>query len=133
MATIIKTLDTDYIVNVSVQPVTLELIVGPVGQTSKTILTIDGQSPKDVTSGDLPDKVVGGLDVTLIGRNSELGGRVLKIKTNISDTSKETNETELIVKVDGGKFGLKEYPMVLVVNDEGDDANYDVTINFITS
>ncbi len=133
MATIIKTLDTDYIVNSSDQFVTLEVIIGSVGQTGQTVLTIDDKSPQSVTIGDLPDSFVGGLLPSRIDKNKNLDGKILKVKTSIVDTSRDTNNTELIVRVRGGKFGFKEYTLLSVVRVEGDDAYYEVTINFINA
>jgi len=133
MATIIKTLDTDYIVNSSDQFLTLEVIIGSIGQTGQTVLTIDDKSPQSVTIGDLPDSFTGGLLPSKIDKNENLDNKILKIKTSIVDISRDTNNTELIVRVRGGKFGFKEYSLALVVKAEGDDAYYEVTINFINA
>ncbi len=133
MATKGTTLTTDYIVNGSDQLVTLELIIGAPGQTAKTVLKVDGNSPKQSTNGDLPASFSGGLNETKIDTNKNLSGKILEISTDVTDTSKETNHTELIVRLRGGKYGFTEYPLVLVVDNDGDDAMYKVTIKFTKS
>ena len=114
-------LNTVYLVTGS-SPVTLEIIIGAIGQTAKTIASIGKKIIVDDYKGSLPEKEIGNAE--------ELDGRVLYINTIIADTSRDTNFTEMILRLRGG-VTFREYVLNKEVKEEGDAQPYDCIIEFI--
>jgi len=114
-------LDTLYFVNDSNKKVSLEVITGGFGQTSTFDAKIDGIL-------DL-QKINGSLSPTIITDNKSLKGKVLIISCTITDTSRDTNYTELRIRLNGGIMFI-EYPLFANVENEGDTVNYRCVIRF---
>jgi hypothetical protein len=116
-----KALDTLYFVNESNKTVTLEVITGGVGQTSKMSVYIDDDPVKENHPGMLP--------TTNLGLNKALQGKILTINCTIADTSRETNFTEMRIRLNGGIIFM-EYPLFANVEEEGGSVNYTCLITF---
>lgn len=114
-------LDTLYFVNDSNKKVSLEVITGGLGQTSTFDAKIDGILDLQKINGNLPP--------TIITDNKSLRGKVLILSCTITDTSKDTNYTELRIRLNGGIMFL-EYPLFANVEKEGDTVNYRCVIRF---
>lgn len=113
-------LDTLYFVNDKDTDISLEIITGSVGQTSTIHAEINGVFDREAN---------GQLTETVIGNNKTLKGKNLIVTCAITDTSRETNYTELIVRLKGGMF-YKEYPLYATVEEEGDTVVYVCVIRF---
>ena len=114
-------IDTLYFVNATNRKVTLEVITGSIGQTSKMTITLDDE--------EIAKNHVGIFDETVIGSNSELEGKVLTVVCTIADTSRETNLTEMRIRLNGGILFM-EFPLFAIVENEGDSANYTCIFTF---
>lgn len=114
-------LNTVYLVNGNSE-LTLEIIIGAIGQTAKTVASIGKKIIVDDHSGSLNEMS--------IGKASELDGKVLYVNTIVSDTSRETNITEVILRLRGG-VAFREYVLNKEVTEEGDSQPYDCIIEFI--
>lgn len=114
-------LDTLYFVNGGNTPITLEIITGGINQTSTIHVKVEGLFDKP--------GIKGHLNRTPIGTNQTLNGKNLLIACSIADTSRETNYTELIVRINGGLF-YKEYVLYATVENEGDVVSYACIIRF---
>jgi len=110
---------TTYVVNKTNQFVMLTLLIGGAEQTGTSTVELDTEILIE-QGGDL-------FDFT-IGKNKDLADRTLVISTTISDTSRETNHTELIVRLKGGVI-FREYALSKEV-DEGGKAIYFCEIDF---
>jgi hypothetical protein len=114
-------LDTLYFVNGTNRNVTLEVITGSVGQTSKMTIDLDDTNIVKNHPGIFP--------ATVIGTNKNLEGKVLTIVCTIADTSRETNLTEMRIRLNGGVMFM-EFPLFATVDAEGDSVNYTCFITF---
>lgn len=122
MATKKKTaLDTLYFVNGSNKNITLEAITGDVGQTSRMSIDLEGKEIVKNHNGSFPE--------TVLGSNKELLGQTLTIVCTIADTSRNTNFTELRLRLKGGII-FQEYPLFAEVENEGDSVKYICIITF---
>lgn len=122
MATKKKTaLDTLYFVNSSNKNVTLEAITGGVGQKSRMTVTLEGQDVVRNFDGSLPE--------TIIGSNKDLQEKALTVVCTIADMSRDTNFTELRLRLKGGIM-FQEYPLFAEVENEGDSVKYVCLITF---
>ncbi|ETZ21765.1 hypothetical protein [Pedobacter sp. V48] len=113
-------LSTTYVVNKTTKIVTLTLLIGASGQTGNSLVRLDDGSLNVEASGDLFDFE--------IGANKDLGGKKLTITTTISDTAKDHNHTELIIRLKGGAV-FREYALGKEVN-ENESAVYFCELNF---
>jgi hypothetical protein len=114
-------LDTLYFVNDSTKSVTLEIITGGEGQTSKMTIDVDN----DIVVKNHP----GIFALKAIGTNKSLQGKVLTIVCTIADTSRDTDFTEMRIRLNGGIIFM-EFPLFAVVENEGDSVNYTCLITF---
>jgi hypothetical protein len=115
-------LDTLYLVNNTDQTIALEIITGGIDQTSTiNVEIIDDQI---IAKG-----IIGNLPQTNIGSNKGLQGKILSVTCTISDTSRDTNYTELRIRLNGGILFM-EYPLFATVADEGDSVNYVCIVRF---
>lgn len=113
-------LDTLYFVNKSNKKISLEAFSGGIGQTSAIQIKIDGMIDEEF-EGNLPE--------TVLGQNKDLIDKDLILSCTITDTSKETNYTELIIRIRGGLL-YAEYPLYATVDNEGDVVSYRCVIRF---
>lgn len=115
-------LDTLYLVSDTDQTVSLEVITGGIDQTSTiNVEIIDSQIVAKGIQGNLPQ--------TTIGSNKDLQGKILSVTCTITDTSRDTNYTELRIRLNGGILFM-EYPLFATVPEEGDTINYVCIIRF---
>lgn len=114
-------LDTLYFVNGTKRNITLEVITGSVGQTSKMSIELEDEVIVKNHPGILP--------LTVIGTNANLEDKVLTIVCTIADTSRDTNLTEMRIRLNGGIMFM-EFPLFATVEEEGDSANYTCFITF---
>lgn len=117
----VAALDTLYFVNSSNRNVTLEAITGGVGQTSKMTVDIDGEEKAKNHPGNLPE--------TVLGSNKDLQAKTLTVVCVITDTSNDTNYTELRLKLNGGIM-FQEFPLFAEVENNGDSVKYVCVITF---
>ncbi|GAB2949298.1 hypothetical protein GCM10027048_12940 [Hymenobacter coalescens] len=115
-------LDTLYLVNDTDQVLALELITGGLNQTST--INVEILNTQVIARG-----IQGALPQTNIGTNKELSGKILSIACIIADTSRDTNYTELRIRLNGGMMFM-EYPLFATVDAEGDMVNYVCIIRF---
>ncbi|WKL47509.1 hypothetical protein Q1W71_21440 [Flavobacterium pectinovorum] len=111
-----------YFVNSKNTPVTLEVITGSVGQTSAIDAKIEGVLNIENANG--------GISETTIGENKSLQGRTLIISCTITDTSRDTNYTELRVRLRGG-VNFAENQLFFTVENEGESVNYQCIIHLV--
>ncbi|RZJ51766.1 MAG: hypothetical protein EOO44_13895 [Flavobacterium sp.] len=114
-------LDTLYFVNESNKKVSLEIITGGLGQTSTFDAKIEGILDIKKANGSIPQ--------TIISDNKTLNGKILTIACTITDTSRDTNYTELRIRLNGGIMFV-EYPLFANVENEGDTVDYRCVIRF---
>lgn len=114
------TLDTLYLVNNTYRRISLEILTGGVGQTSAIQVFIEGI---------LDEKANGKISLSKFANNKELEGKKLVIVCNITDTSRDHNFTEMIVRLEGGRT-TDEYPLRKIVENEGETAEYKCVIEF---
>lgn len=114
-------LDTLYFVDGSEKDVVLEIITGGVNQTSTMSIFIDDTA--------VAENQHGGLQPTVIGTNRTLAGKILTVACNIADTSRDTNFTELRVRLNGGILFM-EHPLFATVETEGDSVDYLCIVRF---
>jgi hypothetical protein len=114
-------LDTLYFVNESNKKVSLEIITGGLGQTSTFDAKIEGILDIKKANGSIPQ--------TIISDNKTLIGKILIISCTITDTSRDTNYTELRIRLNGGIMFI-EYPLFANVENEGDTVDYRCVIRF---
>jgi len=115
------TLDTLYVINGSSESVTLEVIVGAKDQTSDMSIMLDDTV--------IADKLAGSFKKKSLGTNEQLNGKKLSILATISDTSRETNLTSLLIRLRGG-VDPGDFPLSKNVNDEGGSQDYICLIEF---
>jgi|SRR5687768_4557959 len=116
-----KALDTLYFVDASNKKVTLEVITGGVGQTSRMSIFLEDEEIIKNHPGIFP--------VTEIGSNKELQRKILTIVCTIADTSRDTNFTEMRIRLNGGIIFM-EFPLFATVETEGASVNYTCLITF---
>jgi hypothetical protein len=114
-------IDTLYFVNNSSLAISLEVITGSVGQTSKMTISLDDEMITKNHPGRFPE--------TIIGTNKTLEDKVLTIVCTIADTSRETNLTEMRIRLNGGIMFM-EFPLFATVAEEGDSTNFTCFITF---
>lgn len=114
-------LDTLYFVNDTNKNITLEAITGDIGQTSRMTIGLDNEEIAKNHDGSFPE--------TVLGSNKDLKGKVLTIVCTIADTSRNTNFTELRLRLKGGII-FQEYPLFAEVENEGDSVKYTCLITF---
>ena len=115
------TLDTAYLTNNSDAAITLEIILGAPGQTGVTDIILDKVHIITAEKGSLPEFA--------LGTNKKLSGKTMMITTVVSDTSKETNYCESIIRIRGG-IRFSEYTLFKKVPNEGDEAIFTSSIEF---
>ncbi len=114
-------LDTVYLVNGSDTAVTLELILGAPGQTGTTDIILDTTNIITGEKGSLPEFA--------LGTNKKLSGSTMQITTVVSDTAKDTNYLEAIIRIRGG-VRFAEYVLYKTVEQEGGFAIFTARIEF---
>lgn len=117
-------LDTVYILDNSNNAVTLELILGAPGQTGLSHIMLDNVHLVTGHEGSVPEFAV--------GTSKKLNGQTLYITTIITDTSKDTNYCETIIRLRGGKR-FNEYVLNKTVPEEGDTAVFTSVIEFFVA
>ncbi len=115
------TLNTAYFLNDTKENINLNLLISAPGQTSTSVVSLD-----DIPINESPLK--GDVFLTL-GSNAKLDKKVLRITTIVTDTSRESNQTGVDVKIKGGLLD-KEYPLQAEVLNEGDSVVYSIIIRF---
>jgi len=115
------TLDTLYLVGDTDKDVSLEIIIGDVGQTASSLIAIDGEEPTDHE---------GSLSETPLGTNRELSNKVLFITTTITDTSELSNFTEMIIRLRGGLV-FREFHLSNTVEEDHQSVPYACRIKFL--
>jgi len=105
--------------------VSLEIIIGAPGQTGNSLIRLDDETP-------IEDQHAGSYNETPIDSNKNLQGKTLWITTTISDTSRDTNYTEMIIRLRGGVV-FREYHLSKTVDKEGDSVPYICAIEFFKS
>ena len=115
------TLDTAYLVNGSDAAVTLEIILGAPGQTGTTDILLDNVNIITGEQGSLPEFA--------LGTNKKLNGRTMQITTVASDTAKDTNYLESIIRIRGG-IRFSEYVLYKTVEKQGGSAIFTSRIEF---
>jgi hypothetical protein len=118
---IVFSLDKEYELKNDGTDITLDVIIGDIGQSpdisvklnSRKLLTNSKQSVSKL----------------LIGNDSELDGKVLRINGNIADTSKDSNKIELTLKVKGGVGDINK-KFSVTVQEEGEVAIFSLVIRF---
>lgn len=118
------TLDTLYLIDDSNKIVSIEILIGDLGQTSALSISLENE--------DIITNHHGNLSKTGIMKNKFLHRKNLKIQATITDTSRETNVTSLSIKLSGG-FLSRSYPLYKMVDHEGESADYYCNIEFIDS
>ncbi len=117
-----QSLNTIYVLKDTNNSVTLEINIGIPGQTSMTSILIDGDGSGDEINGNFPE--------TIIGTSDTLDGKILFITSTVTDTSRDSNFTELIIRLKGGR-NAKRFPLSKTVNEEGQSVPYIAVIKFI--
>lgn len=112
-------LNTVYFVRNS-NHVIVELIYGDPGQSSSTVMHLDGIELEDGTPGDI---------VRNLGPGSGLDGKTLDITASVTDTSRTSNHTEMIVRLRGGAT-FREFVLSENVTEEGETVFYSAIIRF---
>jgi hypothetical protein len=108
-------LDTVYLVNGTDTAVTLEIILGAPGQTGTTDIILDKVNIITAANGSLPEFA--------LGTNRKLNASIMQITTVISDTAKDTNYLESVIRLRGG-LRFSEYALFKTVEKEGGFAIY---------
>lgn len=116
-------LNTAYILDQSDAAVTLEMILGAPGQTGTTHIMLDNAHLLVDHKGSIPEFA--------LGTNKKLNGQTLYITTVVSDTSRDTNYCESILRFRGG-LRFQEYTLYKTVPEEGDDALFTSVIEFFS-
>ncbi len=114
-------LDTAYLVNGSDGAITLEIILGAPGQTGTTDIILDKVNIITGETGSLPEFA--------LGTNKKLNGKTMSITTVISDTAKDTNYLEAIIRIRGG-IRFSEYILYKTVDKNGGSAIFTSSIEF---
>jgi hypothetical protein len=114
-------LDTVYLVNGTDAAVTLEIILGAPGQTGTTDIILDKVNIITAINGSLPEFA--------LGTNRKLNGTVMQITTVISDTAKDTNYLESVIRLRGGTR-FSEYVLFKTVEKNGGYAIFTSRIEF---
>jgi hypothetical protein len=114
-------LDTAYLTNNSDGAVTLEIILGAAGQTGVTDIILDSINIITGENGSIPEFA--------LGTNKKLSGKTMHITTVVSDTAKNTNYLESIIRLRGG-IRFSEYTLYKTVPKEGDNAIFTAAIEF---
>lgn len=115
------TLDTAYLTNNSDSAVTLEIILGAPGQTGSTDILLDNVNIRSGEKGSLPEFA--------LGTNKKLHGHTMQITTVASDTAKDTNYLESIIRIRGG-IRFAEYVLYKTVEKNGGSAIFVSRIEF---
>ena len=116
-----STLNTAYFLDSSDNIISLELLISAPGQTSTSVVSLD-----DIMITELLLKG----DVLLpLKSNKQLNQVTMRITTIVTDTSRESNHTGVIVKLSGGLIE-KEIPLQEEVAQEGDSVVYSIIIRF---
>ena len=117
-----QSLNTIYVVDETGQSIRLQIIIGAIGQTATTSIVIGD----NIIEGNF----TGGAFDRIIGTNSGLDGKTLSIVSTITDTSVDTNLTELHITIKGGPQ-VKKYPLLSkTVQAQGNSASYICVIEF---
>ena len=114
-------LDTVYLINGSDAAVTLEIILGAPGQTGTTDIILDRIH---IITGEQ-----GSLNEFALGTNRKLNGKTMHITTIVSDTSKDSNYLETIIRLRGG-VRFSEYTLYKTVPKSGENAIFTSSIEF---
>lgn len=120
----IPAIDTLYLVNSTENDITLEVLMGGQGQSFDFTITLDDKTLASHTTRNFPEKV--------IGTNSNLNGKVLRIVGTIMDLSRTTNLTSLTILLKGGRNN-KKFELIKNVANEGDVVDYMCRFEFFLS
>jgi hypothetical protein len=106
----------------SSDPVTLKLIIGGYGQEALSRVKIDGQNLGPDQSGSFEQE---------LGSGKELIGKILKIKTVVTDANRNPNDntSKLYVVLSGGSKPF-ERTLESTVDTDGDTEDYSIKIQF---
>jgi len=116
-----QSLNTVYVLIDTNASVTLTINIGVPGQTAMTTILLDGDVIVEDNNGIFPE--------TIIGTNQSLDGKMLFITSTVADTSRDSNFTEIIIRVKGGR-NIKRYPLSKTVDSEGQSVPYICVIVF---
>jgi hypothetical protein len=114
-------LDTVYLVDGSDKDVILEIVIGAAGQASSSSVMLDSMTIYKNFPGTYSERP--------LGSNKFLQGKTLKIVAVITDIAKDTNITEMNLRLRGG-LGLRQYALTKKVNEEGAVLPYIALIEF---
>ncbi|MGN6291756.1 MAG: hypothetical protein ACTHMV_03350 [Chitinophagaceae bacterium] len=115
------TLDTVYLIDGSNRDVTLEIIIGAPGQTAVTDIILQEDNIVKGKKGSIKEFP--------LGTNKALNGKKIFITTVVTDTAKDTNNAEEIIRLRGGLMFI-EYKLFKIVKEEGDSAIFTSVIEF---
>ena len=115
------TLDTVYLIDGSNREVTLEIIIGAPGQTAVTDIILQDNNIVKGKKGSIKEFP--------LGTNKALNGKKIFITTVVTDTARDTNNTEEIIRLRGGLMFI-EYKLFKIVKEEGDSAIFTSVIEF---
>jgi hypothetical protein len=115
-------LDTVYLVSNTNRNVTLEIIIGAVGQTATTRIELNDRVVENNYSGTYPE--------TPLDSNKNLQDKTLFITSTISDTSDESNITEMVIRLRGG-VAFREYHLSKEVAENHQSVPYVCQIKFL--
>ncbi|SIS83695.1 hypothetical protein SAMN05421788_1011509 [Filimonas lacunae] len=114
-------LDTVYLVNDTGKDVSLEIIIGAIGQTASSSIELDDQVLIADQKGSLPEMKV--------GINQLLSNKELRVISTVTDTSQDSNYTEMILRLRGGVV-FREYVLSKTVDENGESVPYLCIIKF---
>ena len=112
------TLNTEY--HVTDKPVTLTVVIGD-GQLGSSYVQLDGTK---ITSGEKISNFT-------IGAGVQIKGKVLRIKSIVSDVNDMTNHTSISYQLKGGVKDAT-YALESTVANEGDSVLYRAEIAFVS-
>lgn len=116
-------LNTGYLVNSSDSIVTVEIIIGSMGQHGRTHV--------ELTDGIFTHDFDGSLPETNLATNFQLRDKHLIISSVIQDLSDQSNLTELILRLRGGVV-FREYHLSNIAEEDKKAIEYNIIIRFIT-
>ena len=114
-------LDREYKLKDNGSDIVLDVIFGDVGQSPDTTVKLNTKV--------LLEKFKESVNEFIVGNDSKLDGKVLRVTGNILDTSKKSNKITLSLIVSGGTRKL-EKDFSVTVEDEGELVIFSLVIRF---
>lgn len=114
-------LDREYRLKNDGSDIVLDVIFGDVGQSPDTTVKLNTKV--------LLKEFKQSINSFVVGNDSELDGKVLRVTGNITDTSKKTNKITLTLIVSGGTRTLNR-DFSVTVDDEGEVVIFSLVVRF---